>query len=105
MARLPCMAKPRFIDEQTFMGLLSELPRRRGQGTYADERGDPSTVYRDLSNFVVAMLARTPRPRLAEMFEEVGLGGSNQTLEWQRAARLWCSRHKPELLEGTADGE
>lgn len=93
-------AKPRFIQQETFLALLSELPRRRGGGTYGDEHGDATTVYRDLSNFVVALLARTPRHRIAEMFTSLQLGGSNQALEWQRAAQLWCSRHKPELLEG-----
>ncbi len=44
--------KPRFIDQDTFLGLLSELPRRRGSGTYGDASGDSATVYRDLSNFV-----------------------------------------------------
>ncbi len=94
------MAKPRFIAEDTFLGLLAELPRQRGGGTYGDADGDSATVYRDLSNFVVALLARTPRQQLVTMFNELGLGGTIQSLEWQRAAQLWCRRHKPELLDG-----
>ena len=92
------MTKPRFIAEDTFLGLLAEIPRQRGGGNYGDAHGDPATVYRDLSNFVVALLARTPRQQLVTMFNEVGLGGTIQGLEWQRAARLWCERFKPELL-------
>lgn len=82
-----------FIDRAIFEEILGQIDTTQG-----NKYQDLSTIYGDMSRFVVALLASTPPKKLQEIYNELGWGGEANVRAMHEAADHWYKTYHPVRL-------